>query len=87
MDKRRVQEKEGHLKFTGLDLIPFDDRAANIVGADQKIRFGQDPQRTLPAEGTADIQPGIRTEVPGITLRFRFSHRETDSRPAPHMAP
>jgi hypothetical protein len=39
MDKGCVEEKDGHLKSTGLKLIPFDHGPADIIAAYQKIGF------------------------------------------------
>jgi hypothetical protein len=47
VDKRGVEEEDGDLKGTGLDLIPFDHGPTDIVAANQKIGFGKFAQRAF----------------------------------------
>jgi hypothetical protein len=39
VEKRSVQEEERHPEGTGLNFIPFDDGATDIVSTHEKIRL------------------------------------------------
>jgi len=50
MDKRSVEEKDGHVKGTGLKLIPFDHCPTDVIAAHQEIGFRQFADRAFSGE-------------------------------------
>ncbi len=59
VDERSVKEEERHTEGPGLNLIPFDHRAADIVSAYQKVRFGKAAERAFAREIGSDIREGV----------------------------
>jgi hypothetical protein len=70
MNERSIEEKNRDIKSTGLNLIPFDNRPADIIAAYQEVRLGENPKGAPAGEGRTNIREGIRAEIPGISFVF-----------------
>ena len=70
MAERGVEDKQRHVEIPGLNLVPFEDGAADIVAADEHVRSGKTADRSAVYRSTGNIRTGVRTEVTGIAHGF-----------------
>src|SRR3990172_4261899 len=68
VNERGVEEKERYVQGACLDLVPFDDRPADIIAAYEKVRFGEPAERSFARHGRTDISQSVGAEVTGISL-------------------
>jgi hypothetical protein len=68
VDEGGVEEEEGDLQGTSLNLIPLDYGPADIIATNEKIGFGKFSERAFSSEKRSNIREGIRAEIPGISL-------------------
>jgi len=70
--ERRVEDEQRNIEIPGLDFIPFQHGAADVVAADQHVRPGESPNGTAVNRGAGDIGAGVGTKIAGVTHGFRL---------------
>ncbi len=70
--ERRVEDKQRNIEIAGLDFIPFQHGAADVVAANQQVRPGESPNGTAVHRGARDIGAGVGTKITGVTHGFRL---------------
>ena len=62
--------KSGTLKIPGLHLVPFEDRPADVVAADEHVGPGKAADRPAVDRGAGDVGAGVGAQVARIAHRL-----------------
>ncbi len=65
-----VEDEERNLEIPGLHLVPFEDRPADVVAADEHVGPGEAADRSAVDRRAGDIRAGIGAQVARIAHRL-----------------
>ena len=70
MAERGVEDEQRDVEEPGLHLVPFEDRPADVVAADEHVGPGEAADRTAVDRCAGDIRAGIGAQVARIPHRL-----------------